>query len=404
MGGMAGSFLLLSLSPSAVGLTLALVVWGLAASVYHPSALSLISRGVEHRGSAFAYYGMAGNLSTSLAPFVTAVLLLLVGWRLAVAFLGAVGIATTLAASRTTFNERAATEKMAAEGDDVGGGRTETGTHKRMPPETFEGLFHASRTLFASSFFLVFFAVLLSGMYYRGIITFLRGFLTIPGVSALGVTGLELDSSRYLYASLLIIGVIGQYISGKLTGRIAPEYGLIGAYGVLTLLALAFVPAAESAVLLVGVSGALGFVLFGIQPLHQSLVAKHSSTDVHGLSYGYTYLEIFDIDGLGTAIAGGVLTYSSVCKSSLTRPHAVVRSAVQSVANATISLREWAVLRPCGYLRGLCRRYCPPRRTPSWKPRRPQEDERAALNGYLTRRVHPRSYLSRCSLLGQTRA
>jgi MFS family permease len=146
MGGIAGSFLLLSLSPSAVGLTLALVVWGLAASVYHPSALSLISHGVEHRGSAFAYHGMTGNVGTALGPFVTAVLLLLVEWRLAVAFLGAVGIVTTLAASRTTFNERAATEEMAADGDDVGGGRTGTGTDERPLPETFEGFFNASRT------------------------------------------------------------------------------------------------------------------------------------------------------------------------------------------------------------------------------------------------------------------
>lgn len=108
-----------------------------------------------------------------------------------------------------------------------------------------------------------------------------------------------------------MVGVLGQYVGGKLTDRIPPEYGLIGAYGVLTALASAFVPATESAVLLVAVSVTLGFVLFGVQPLHQSLVAKHSPADVRGLSYGYTYLGIFGIGGLGAAIAGAALTYLS---------------------------------------------------------------------------------------------
>lgn len=311
MGGMAGSFLVLSLSPSAVGVAVALVVWGLAASVYHPAALSLISRGVKQRGSAFAYHGMAGNVGTALGPFVTAVLLLFVDWRLAVAVLGAVGVVATVAATRATFDERAATEEGLSRGDQSETGTTATGPEERGPPETIGEFVSASRTLFASSFLLVFLAVLLSGLYYRGILTFLPDLLTVPGLAAFGVTGVELDSSRYLYTGLLMVGVLGQYAGGKLTDRLPPEYGLIGGYGVLTVLALAFVPATGSAVLLVVVSAALGFTLFGVQPLHQSLVAKHSAADVRGLSYGYTYLGIFGIGGLGAAIAGVALTYLS---------------------------------------------------------------------------------------------
>jgi MFS family permease len=178
-------------------------------------------------------------------------------------------------------------------------------------PESLSEFLGASRTLFASSFLLVFLAVMLSGLYYRGILTFLPDLLTVPGFAAFGLTGVELDSSRYLYSGLLMVGVLGQYVGGKLTDRITPEYGLIGAYVVLTLLALAFVPASESALMLVAVSVVLGFFLFGVQPLHQATVARHSPSDVRGLSYGYTYLGIFGVGGLGAAIAGAALTYLS---------------------------------------------------------------------------------------------
>ena len=57
--GMGLSFLLLSFASGLMTIGLSLAIWGIAASVYHPSGLSLISTGVENRGTAFAYHGMA---------------------------------------------------------------------------------------------------------------------------------------------------------------------------------------------------------------------------------------------------------------------------------------------------------------------------------------------------------
>jgi len=47
--------------------------------------------------------------------------------------------------------------------------------------------------------------------------------------------------------------------------------------------------------------------------------------------------------------AARIRSYSGVCKSSLTRPHAVVRSDVQSVANATIVLPGVGFYHTVGY-------------------------------------------------------
>ena len=48
--GMSLSFLLLSILRGIAGIAVALAIWGIAASVYHPAALALISNGVEQRG------------------------------------------------------------------------------------------------------------------------------------------------------------------------------------------------------------------------------------------------------------------------------------------------------------------------------------------------------------------
>jgi len=86
--GMGGSYILLGLAPSMVVIALALVLWGLSASVYHPAGLSLISKGVEQRGTGLAYHGVAGNFGIGLGPLVAAVLLLVAEWRTVALVLG----------------------------------------------------------------------------------------------------------------------------------------------------------------------------------------------------------------------------------------------------------------------------------------------------------------------------
>jgi Major Facilitator Superfamily. len=50
LAGMGASFLLLSAAPGIIGIAVALGLWGLSASVYHPAGLTLISNGVSERG------------------------------------------------------------------------------------------------------------------------------------------------------------------------------------------------------------------------------------------------------------------------------------------------------------------------------------------------------------------
>ena len=309
--GMGGSFLLLGLLPGVAGITVALAAWGVAASLYHPAGLALLSNGVTQRGSAFAYHGMAGNVGIASGPFVTAVLLLVFDWRSAAIVLAGPALLAGVAGLRADLDERAA---VAADG----------GASPSADVDSLGEFLAASRGLFTRGFSVVLVLVLCSGLYYRGILTFLPGLLgefldplvdiaPEEGLGPIpdGPVGAEFDLSRYLYAGLLGVGVGGQYVGGRLTDRIEPERGLAVVFALLVVIALLFVPASETLPTLVLVSVALGFALFAIQPLSQATIASYSPPEHRGLSFGYTYLAIFGVGALGASVVGAALTYGS---------------------------------------------------------------------------------------------
>ena len=326
--GMGGSFLLLGLAPGVVVIALALVCWGAAASVYHPSGLALISKGVHERGSAFAYHGMAGNLGIALGPLATTLALLAFGWRTVAGLLAIPALIAGLFALRADIDETAAVGTTAggAEGRATDGGTTDGGTSDEETTddeptkggtdtetggiESFDEFLSSSKALFGGVFVLVFGVAMLSGLYYRGVLTFLPEILSeFPAFRPVEFAGSELQPGRYFYAGLLMVGVLGQYVGGRLTDRVRPAAGIAGGYGALAVLAVLFLPVARVGVVpLLVVGAALGFFLFFVQPLYQAAIAEFSPPEARGVSYGYTYLGVFGIGALGGTIAGAILT------------------------------------------------------------------------------------------------
>ena len=329
--GMGSAFILLGLLPGVAGIAVALAVWGLAASVYHPAGLTLISKGAEERGAAFAYHGMAANVGIAGGPFLTALLLVIVEWRLAVVLLAIPAFIAGAVGLTVTFDETAAVDGDATAGEDESGERAvdagkddASDTATASDVDSLASFVTASRGLFTTGFLTVFVLVFFNGLYYRGMVTFLPEVLSdvldpllaVDPTAAIGPVAdspaaSEFDLSKYLYAGLLAVGVAGQYVGGKLTDAIEPERGLAGMLTLLVVIALLFVPASGSLPTLLAVSVALGFALFGLQPLSQATIAKYSPPAYRGLSFGFTYLAIFGIGALGASLAGAALTYGS---------------------------------------------------------------------------------------------
>jgi len=321
--GMAGSFVLLALSPGLVTVAFALLVWGAAASVYHPSGLALISKGVEERGSGFAYHGIAGNLGIGFGPLATTLLLLFVDWRTVAALLAVPALIAGVYATRASFDESAAVESAAADGGSPPEGEsTDGGSKADAGVESLAEFFGESKRLFAGGFLAVFLVVICSGLYYRGVLTFLPELLSgFPGFEPIPLSrflpgeigaGRTIAPERYFYSGLLLLGVIGQFVGGKLTDRVRLEYGIVAAFGVLAVLALVFLPVAALGLApLLAVGAVLGVMLFVVQPFYQATVAEYTPTGTRGLSYGFTYLGVFGVGALGGAVAGAILTFAT---------------------------------------------------------------------------------------------
>ena len=295
--GMGSAFVLLGLLPGLWGVGGALLAWGAAASVYHPAGLALISTGVRQRGRALAYHGIAGNVGIAAGPLATALLLLVFDWPVVAVLLGLPALLAAVGAWRTSFDERAAVGVHDAPDTERG--------EPSSAPDDMAALWTRSKALFASGFAGVFALVALSGLYYRGILTFLPDLLTPLVTLDLPI---DVAAGRYVYAGLLAVGIAGQYVGGRLSDYGQTERALAGALAVLAVVAVVFLPVAGggTAALLV-VSAVLGFFLFLVQPLYQATVAEYTPPEARGLSYGYTYLAIFGVGAAGAALAGGLL-------------------------------------------------------------------------------------------------
>ena len=296
--GMGGAFVLLSLAQGLILIAGALAVWGAAASVYHPAGLTLISKGAAERGRVFAYHGMAGNLGIALGPLAATVLLLFLDWRIVCLVLAVPGLLMLPVIRRLRVREQTASEPISEEA----GPASDAFSWRQFWADT--------KTLFASGFSVVFLIVLLAGMFYRGVLTFLPDLLeriaTLEPVTLSGT--LTLEPGRYVYVGLLLVGVLGQYAGGRLSDRLPIEHSLAVALTALSLIAFFFLPAAGLGLMpLLAISSALGFLLFGLQPLYQAAVADYTPPGARGLSYGYNYLGVFGVGALGAALAGTVL-------------------------------------------------------------------------------------------------
>lgn len=297
--GMGAGFLLVSVSTNVVVLAIALVLWGTAASVYHPAGLSLLSRATTERGTAFAYHGAAGNVGTVVGPLATAVLLSVLDWRAVAAVLVVPAFGGAVLAAHLSPNS--------------------SSRHLGGPPRGKRGaegvasIRASTRTLFSGGFVIIFGIVLLYGLYYRGVLTFLPAILRdVTALDSVSLSGQSVSIGEYVYAGLLAIGVFGQYAGGRTTEVVRSEVVLVVAFVLLVVVALAFVPAAGVGVLpLLVVCAIMGFTIYVIAPVYQVTIAEYVTSDIHGLTYGYTYFAMFGVGALGASVAGATLAYAS---------------------------------------------------------------------------------------------
>jgi len=183
IAGIGTGFVFLSVAPTVWVLALALAFWRLAASLYHPAGLSLLSRGTRERANAVALHGAAGNVGTALGPFAAALALTFLEWRLVTALFAipaliAVSVSLRIdieAAIGDSGSEPPGTEPGREAdtnaGDDDGIAATDGGI------SMVGDFLSSSRALFTGGFVVIFALIMSYGLYYRGVFTFLPNVL-----------------------------------------------------------------------------------------------------------------------------------------------------------------------------------------------------------------------------------
>ncbi len=208
-GGCTVSLLLVAAAPSFPLLAAGLILLGISAGVYHPSGLSLLSRGVAtgERGRAIGIHGAGGNFGEAIAPAWAALFATTVGWRFGFAAAAALSLACAVLALGLPATDAAAAPALPWP-------RPPRAAGASGPPS---GRWDAPCTALPATGHccLLLFSLVAAGFVYRGFLTFLSMHLAEAG--GMG------PRASYLMSVVLVAGIIAQRFGGELVDRRSGE-------------------------------------------------------------------------------------------------------------------------------------------------------------------------------------
>ncbi len=267
------------LSPNVYVLGVALAVLGLALGIYHPVGSAFIARATKHRGMAFGYLGVSGNLGVALGPILAGTIASALGWR--APYLIFAIPALLLAGFLYSFT-RAEIPSVLEATIEMDTGRTRL-------------------RLVILPLVLIFVASAMNGFVYRGLVTFLPLYLS----QRLHFTFFNLDSialAGSFTTIALIFGVFGQFLGGYLSERKRREM-LAFVVAVVTVPLLLLMGKSEGLILMLA---AISFAFFHFmgQPIYNNLIADYSPAAWRGRSYGIGFFCGFGIGSFSATLLG----------------------------------------------------------------------------------------------------
>jgi MFS family permease len=272
------------LSFSIYPLVLSMVFLGTAASIYHPSGLSLISKNVEKKGEAMGYHGVGGNIGLALSPVLSGGAAALWGWRSAFILFAILGFLLGVMISRLNV------------ADDIiprqGGNRPEGQTGRSLMPVIL---------------FLVYSTSILYGLCYRGSMMYFPKHFVHNIHFALN----DVAKAGFLVSVVIMTGTLGQMLGGALCDRLKrPEYAYLLIFVFTTPLFFAIWLFRDWALFRISLVFAPFF--FAWQPIQNTLIATYAVQTAHGLSYGVNFLLIMGVGSLAASIGGFVTDVAGV--------------------------------------------------------------------------------------------
>lgn len=313
---MAVTSILVGLSPVGWFFAIAYALFGLAASIYHPSGLSLIALHIEKKGKALGLHGIMGNIGLTISPLFAALMVMIFNtWRAAYIVFGLMGLGFAYMISKTkveneteltlaSFMEmfRIKKEQPASPASQTGKGDT-GGLFQDMDTRPEGG----KDINIPVALLLLYVGFVLFGFIYRGTITYFPTLFQ----QEINYISSQLPPKPTVLAGLLTsivlsFGMIGLWLAGHITDKVKrPEAVQIGVFMLITPFLYLISKSADMPIVIY--SAVFSLVFFGWQPLQNALIAKYTTKKNHGLGYGINFFLIMGVGSFATA-TGGYLT------------------------------------------------------------------------------------------------
>ena len=253
----------------------ALILMAAWASLYHPTANSLISKVFHGRmAEAMGFHGVGGTLGVMLTPIVAYVLGVTFGWQFSFLFFGSLSVTFALLFLKNKF-------KL----------------------ERFRSQSNILEVFKIPGLWKIFVFNIILGFYMKGLELFLPTYLTLKPFQPLGE-----DYAKFLAAVsttlVLASGVLGQWLGGKAADTFGSRKVLIAtSFGVLAgLFFLQFIP-----LWFVGVPAFIvlyGLSFYGHQPALNSLAGIMTPEDRRGVVYGILFFTSFGLGSTSQSMTG----------------------------------------------------------------------------------------------------
>ena len=261
---------------STVGVVVSLILLGLFASMYHPAGLSILSTSIKDIGRGMGIHGMAGTMGVAVAPLIAGTVTQRLGWTYAYLVLGMAGAGITAA---LLYSLRFHVSPTVSSKD------------KEEPVSIRRSM---NRDLI-----FIYLVGAFYGLIYRGIMTFFQVYLS----ERVSFIGDNVQRLGYVSFGILLFSLAGPLVGGHLASRGRRiERNLLLVFIMLALLSVGFYFA--EGILLILVTAPTVLLIFGFQPLQNTLIARCSHAMRRGVVYGINYTVGFGIGAFASGIGG----------------------------------------------------------------------------------------------------
>lgn len=286
-------FLLSGALKNSAFLSLSLALVGIGCAAYHPSGLSMLSKGIRSRGKAMGYNGIFGNLGIATAPFAAGLLNFAFGWQTSLLILGVAGVAVGIVCLIIPFS-------------------VDRDTDRQKVSEIKKGnILKLFLALCAAAVF--------SGLLFRGFTLILPSYLEtrlsgafenlVAALSKAGETGVLSSEQGTLFAAVIagcayLVGMAGQVVGGRLADR----FELKKTYLVFLLSAMPFLLLLGfgSGFGLIAYAGMVTFFTLGMQPVENCMFAMLTPPRWRSVAYGLKFTLTFGVGSLSVFLVNVV--------------------------------------------------------------------------------------------------